>query len=143
MLEPAWRDVWGGAVHPADPATSGFTNLRKAIVLLTDGEDTYCGIDHKPECADSPVAVSRTEACTAAKARGTEIFVIAAMPPTSVSSELARTLRRCSSESDSEYPAGTRRPDVNYVFINNATPENLEAAFGNIARQLRTLRRVY
>ena len=79
--------------------------------------------------------VPRTEACSLSKDRGTEIFVIAAMPPDEISGELASTLRECSSEADN--PEGT------YVFLNNVTPESLEAAFADIANQLVTVRRIY
>ena len=132
MLEPDWKDVWsGGGIHPVDPETPEHTEARKAIVLLTDGED-------------SPTApISSTDACTVAKSRGTEIFVIAAMHPNKVSGGLKSSLRACSSTDDSEYPRGTRRPGTTYLFINNATPETLEAAFTEIANQLRTFRRIY
>ena len=146
MLEPGWRSVWGGAVHPADPATPGHAGLRKAIVLLTDGQDSYCepsnGSSPNEDCSDSPLAVSRTEACAAAKTQRTEIFVVAAMPPDWVSKKMGQTLRACSSESDRDYPQGTRRPGATYVFLHNTSAADLEAAFADIARQLRTLRKV-
>jgi len=143
MLEPAWKSVWGGTgIHPADPAAPEHARLRKAIVLLTDGEDTYCG-NGNADCSATPLAVSRTDACAQAKAQGTEIFVIAAMRPEKVSTVLGQGLRKCSSENDRDHPEGTRRPGTTYVFLNNATPANLEAAFANIANQLRSLRKVY
>ena len=142
MLEPAWKSVWGATgIHPADRTTPEHASLRKAIVLLTDGEDTYCG-NGNADCSGSPLAVSRTDACARAKARGTEIFVIAAMNPSKVSEALGRTLRACSSGSDKPYPQGTRRPGTTYAFLNNATPANLAAAFADIAKQLRRLRKV-
>ena len=146
MLTPGWRSVWGGAIHPADPATPGHAGLRKAIVLLTDGQDSYCepsnGSSPNEDCSDSPLAVSRTEACAAAKTQGTEIFVVAAMPPDWVSKKMGQTLRACSSESDRDHPQGTRRPGATYVFLSNSTAADLEAAFADIANQLRTLRKV-
>ena len=142
MLDPAWADVWGRDTDPADPETSASAEIRKAIVLLTDGEDTFCGAAN-PDCANSPMTVSRTDACTAAKSKGTEIFVVAAMHPDKVTSGVGRTLRACSSESDDEFPKGTRRPGTSYVFLNNATAEELEAAFSDIGTQLRNLRRIY
>ena len=108
--------------------------MRKAIVLLTDGEDTHCGLTNAT-CADSVLGYSRADACTAVKAAGTEIFVIAAMHPDKVSDTLGDSLRECSSESD--------QSDVVYAFLNHSTPEELEATFATIANQLRVVRRVY
>ena len=56
------------------------------------------------------------------------------MPPGDISSDLAQSLRDCSSEAD--YPAGT------YVFINNEEDKDLRAAFLSIANQLQQVRRV-
>ena len=135
LLEHSWKDVWGdaGDVHPVDPAVRESEGLRKAIVLLTDGEDTYCGFGNEA-CEDSEVGISRTDACTAAKEAGTEIFVIAAMHPDRVSDALGDSLRACSSESEES--------DVRYAFLNNSTPEDLIATFAEIANQLRTVRRI-
>ena len=134
LLLSSWRGVWGGSVHPVDPASRVGKDVRKVIVLLTDGEDSVCG-DDNVACTDSAVSISRTEACAEAKRAGTEIFVVAAMPPDQVSTELGTSLTACSSQS--EDPHGT------YVFLNNATPENLQAAFENIASQLRVVRRTH
>ena len=135
LLEHGWKSVWGDPIHPVDPASNPET--RKALVLLTDGDDTYCdlGSGLKRSCEDSAAGVDRVEACAAAKAAGTEIFVVAAMHPDHVSGHLAQTLRACSSEAENS--EGT------YVFLNNSTPENLEAAFTGIASQLSAVRRVY
>ena len=93
LLDPSWKSVWGDAVHPVDPATT--ENARKALVLLTDGDDTYCdlGAGTQRSCAASPAGVARAQACEAAKARGIEVFVITAMDPELVSEHLAETLR--------------------------------------------------
>ena len=134
MLQSSWRSVWGGTVHPVDPASADGKGVRKVIVLLTDGEDTFCG--HKNvTCADSRVGISRTEACAEAKKAGTEIFVVAAMHPDKVSTELGTSLTECSSESDDS--------DETYAFLNNATSESLRAAFESIANQLRVVRRTH
>ena len=142
LLMPSWKSAWGGsgAQHPLDPS-AGEDEIRKAIVLLTDGQDTYCGRG-KHGCDDSPVGISRAEACDEAKSRGTEIFVIAAMDPKEISNQFGKALENCSSQEDDDSKFGTRRPGGNYVFLNNATPENLEEAFADIASQLRTLRRI-
>lgn len=133
MLSFDWHHVWGEETHPVDPDDAANEGTRKAIVLLTDGQDTYCERGNVA-CDGSRVGLSRTEACTIAKAAGHRIYVIAAMEPHTISTALAETLRRCSSESDD--PAGT------YVFINNDDDAALEAAFASIANQLITLRRV-
>ena len=134
MLSHRWKRTWGDPEHPLDPAVAENEGLRKVVVLLTDGEDNYCG-DDPGACVDSEIGIDRNEACTLAKNAGTEIFVVAAMPPEDVSSDLAQSLRRCSSESDN--PGGT------YVFINNENEEGLRAAFHEIANQLLEVRRVY
>ena len=134
LLDPAWRTVWGGTVHPVDPAARNSQGLRKVLVLLTDGEDTYCGRGNE-SCADSRVGLSRADACTKVKEAGTEIFIIAAMHPDKVSDSLGTSLRACSSESaDSD--------DV-YAFLDNTSKEDLKGAFSAIADQLQVVRRVF
>ena len=134
MLLSSWRTAWGGTVHPVDPASTVGKDMRKVIVLLTDGEDSVCGTDNVA-CTDSPIGISRTEACAEAKRAGSEVFVVAAMPPAQMTTELETSLIACSSQSDD--------PDGTYVFLDNATPENLQAAFENIASQLRVVRRTH
>ena len=134
MLLPTWRSAWGGTVHPVDPASADGESVRKAIVLLTDGEDSICGRDNF-DCTDSPIGISRTDACMLAKDAGIEIFVVAAMTPSLVSTDFGESLILCSSESHDT--------DDVYAFLNNATPENLKAAFENIASQLQFVRRIH
>ena len=134
MLLSTWRTVWGGTVHPVDPASKIGGGVRKAIVLLTDGDDNFCG-EGNVACTDSPMGISRADACTQAKNAGIEIFVVAAMPPDQVSSELGTSLTECSSQSDDL--------DGTYVFLNNATAETLRTAFTDIATQLVTFRRLH
>ena len=76
VLSPDWRDVWDSTVHPMDPAP----DLRKAIVLLTDGSDSYCG-GYDTGCMRTQGGYVRAGVCTAVKAQGTEIFVVAADSP--------------------------------------------------------------
>ena len=135
LLESSWNAAWGGGAHPMDPTSTDDVELRKVIVLLTDGEDTKCGVRHNEHCGGTQLGFSPSEACSAAKAKGTEIFVITAMHPRLVSDSLAAELRACSSASDDS--------DGTYVFIGNVTPDDLESAFADIANQLRSVRRVY
>lgn len=123
-MSHSWRDdVWGGTTHPLDPAAKGNEGTRKAIVLLTDGEDTV----------GDPVGFDRGTACKAAKDEGTEIFVVAAMHPDNVAGTLGDSLKACSSAADN--PEGT------YVFLENRDEAALRRAFASIAAQLVTLRR--
>ena len=130
LLAPAWRDIWGDPVHPM-PSTEA-RPVQKILVLLTDGEDNYLGRD--PEFKATMKAERKT-ACEQAKAAGIKVFVITAMHPSHLSSDFAASLIECSSQGDD--------PDGEYVFFNNATPENLEAAFRSIGRQLLVMRRVH
>ena len=134
LLTHDWQEVWGDDVHPVDPTTELNEGTRKAIVLLTDGEDNPCG-RHDPFCETNNVGFARSTACSAAKEAGTEIFVVAAMVPENVTDRLKTSLRACSSQAD--YPNGS------YVFVNNRDEESLERAFIDIAKQLRVYRRVY
>ena len=134
MLLSTWRSVWGGTVHPVDPASAAGKGVRKVIVLLTDGHDSICGDDNF-DCTDSPIGISRSDACTQAKNAGIEIFVVAAMHPDKVSTDFGKSLTECSSESDD--------PDEVFAFLNNATPESLQTAFQSIANQLRVVRRTH
>ena len=133
LLDSSWNAAWGGGRHPVEPDDDD--GLRKVIVLLTDGKDTHCGTGQNCLEDASKLGFLRSEACSAAKAEGSEIFVITAMHPHQVTEDLAASLRACSSASDES--------DNTYVFIGNQTADDLEAAFSDIANQLRSVRRVY
>ena len=139
LLDHGWKGVWGDPIHPVDPVVE--KEVRKALVLLTDGDDTYCDLasGQNPSCHNSPAGVDRTEACAAAKAAGTEIFVIAAMHETQMGNDTADLLVDCSSQDSAidTDDGGT------HVFIANSTPAQLEEAFVSIANQLSEVRRVY
>lgn len=122
LLAPTWREVWGDPVHPVDTTESEHADVRKVMVLLTDGEDNIAG--------GASMADVRSHACADAKEDGIEIFVVAAMEPRHVGGGLARSLRRCASS-----PA--------HVYINNPNSQALRDAFRDIATRVSTLRRVY
>ncbi len=110
MLAPEWRDIWGGAVHPADHAAG----TRKALVLLSDGEDNYV----------SKAEEHRSRACTAAKDDGITVFTIMATKNPS------QSLKDCASKPE-------------YSISSTATADDLKAAFSTIARRLVSFRRTY
>ena len=120
-------------MHPLDPSAGDNEGLRKAIVLLSDGVDNYCG-SLPGACIDSNLGIDRSEACSLAKKAGHEIFVAAAMPPKDVSSELAPSLRDCPTEADNS--GGT------CVFINNEDEKSPHASFLIFANQLQQVRQV-
>jgi len=81
LLSQNWQDFWPEASRPADYRTP---NVRKVIVLLTDGEFNTQFIDNgpRPSFSNASVEVSNDvtlELCDLAKApsRGMEIYTIA------------------------------------------------------------------
>ena len=96
------------------------SNVRKVLVLLTDGEDNHlegrCRADH------------RSQACTAAKEAGIEIITVFAGNP---SRDLKDELLACASPVTDE--------DATNSFT-GTTQEELEGAFETIGQRLRPLR---
>ena len=122
LLAPTWRKMWGDPVHPADPGQHKGT--QKALVLLTDGEDTYGR--YSAEMLED----HRQTACAAAKADGIKVFIVA------IGNQRQRgLLTHCSSQADD--------PGGQYIFIHkNVTAEELKNTFQQIGRQLLRFRRV-
>lgn len=132
MLMHQWANVWDGDVDPIDPSVEGY--VRRVIVLFTDGVDTRCGpFTFHRNCTFWDVGLARSVACSAAKAEGTEIFVVAAIR--GMNNAMGRELRDCSSNDENS--------DVQYTFLNIRTEEQIARAFATIGLQLKTLRRIY
>ena len=134
LLQHSWKDAWEGTRHPVDPEDPDNVGLRKAIVLLTDGDDNYCGLQD-PACDNRDVGIPSQIACDVAKESGSEIFVIAAMA------------RRMSPRNS---PTGCAPARVRATIPTEPTssstirhPKPSCSAFAEIASQLRTVRRVY
>ena len=131
----------GGASGGGGNVGSGLTTptpasrnpgVRKVIVLLTDGVDTFC--DLAGGLCENKLGFDRSDACTAVKKEGTEIFVVTAMHPDVIPKSLEKSLLECSSEGD--------KAEGQYVFFSNETSDDLNSAFSDIANQLRTVRRL-
>ncbi len=118
LLAPAWRNIWGDAVHPVDAAS----NVRKMLVLLTDGDDNHLD--------KNIVQDHRRKACTAAKNAGIEVItVFAGNPSRGLKDELLRCASPAADEDETNSFTGT-------------TKEELEDAFETIGQRLRPLRRM-
>ena len=116
LLAPAWRNIWGDAVHPVDADSQ----VRKMLVLLTDGEDNLFEGDI--------VQNHRRKACTATKNAGIEIVTVyAGIPGSALKTELEKCASPVSDEDDTNSFTGT-------------TEEELEDAFETIGERLRPLR---
>lgn len=118
MLAPAWRTVWDDPVYPQDAAS----NVRKVLVLLTDGEDNQLG-------NGTVQREHRRQACDAAKAAGIEVMTIFVGSP---QGGTRRELEWCAS------PGGE---DATNAFTGE-TEEELEGVFEEIGRRIRPLRLV-
>ena len=117
LLAPTWRTIWSdNSAHPVDTAP----NVRKVLVLLTDGEDNHLEVNIVRE--------HRRQACTAAKDAGIEVLTIFAGNP---HKNLKDDLLACASPAADE--------DDTNSFI-GTTNEELEGAFETIAQRLRPLR---
>ena len=71
------RSIWGDATHPIDP--DAYPSAQKALVLLTDGEDTHISKSDTGRHDTETMAEQLLTACTAAKQAGIKVFTIAAM----------------------------------------------------------------
>ena len=105
--------------HPVDAAP----NVRKVLVLLTDGDDNHLD--------QNIVWEHRRQACTAAKNAGIEIISVFAGDP---SRGLKDELLQCAS------PVGEDADEDDTNSFTGSTDEELEGAFEEIGQRLRPLR---
>ena len=128
MLDSDWRFVWGDPEHPLRRDDPRFANARRAIVLLSGGQDAWEGVGRlRPWLRD--------EVCTRIKAAGIRIYVVGVTGRHAAGGGLEESLRRCSSEDD--------HPGHTYAFLQNADRATLEEAFRAIGDQLLAIRRTY
>ncbi len=120
LLSPTWQTAWGSGEFPVDPAHHPAG--QKVVVLLTDGEDNFL--------PGTETQDHRRQVCTMMKQAGLTVFTIAALDTSGPNlRQLTRELTACATTPD-------------HAFVNNATPESLEAAFQTIGQRVRGLRRM-
>ena len=130
-----WLNATGGATRSSAGLEEGRAQLanapvgaRKALVLLTDGEDNLISATQPCRGRQSLGCLQpRRDQCKAAKDAGIEIFTVAAMSPGHVSSTLGQELTACASSSA-------------HAFLNNSDSTVLRGAFSKIAASLTPLR---
>ncbi|MFY9287200.1 MAG: Flp pilus assembly protein TadG, partial [Alphaproteobacteria bacterium] len=139
MISPRWRGMWGGTMNsnslPLDYHTKG---MNKAVVLLTDGENTIDNMNHSAYwyLADGRLGTTSSSAavtqlntrtaqlCTAMKAQGIYIYTIAL--GTGVTTTAKNMLKACATAE-------------NYYFNSPGTAQ-LQTVFSAIGDSLSNLR---
>ncbi|MDD5585802.1 MAG: pilus assembly protein TadG-related protein [Alphaproteobacteria bacterium] len=138
MLSPNWRGLWGGEMDTNSlPLNYGAPHMNKAIILLTDGENTmtaanrtaygYLSESHLGT-TDSSDAVDElddrmTAVCTAIKTQHIYLYTIALGNP---GENIQNLMRGCAT-------------NENYYF-NSPTSGELQAVFSAIGDSLSNLR---
>lgn len=139
MLSPRWRGLWGGEMDAnALPLDYGTKHMNKAIILLTDGENTmsntiftaygYLSDGRLGSTTSSSTAVTKlntklTTVCTAMKQKGIYVYTIALGSP---GTTIQNLLKGCASAE-------------NYYF-NSPSSAELTTVFNAIADSLSNLR---
>lgn len=139
MISPRWRGQWGGTMNSNNlPLDYGTKGMNKAIVLLTDGENTIDNSSHgsywylsdgRLGTTNSSLAVTemnkRTlQICTSLKAQGVYIYTIAL--GTDLTAQALTMLQSCATAS-------------NY-FFNSPSTSQLQSVFAAIGDSLSNLR---
>lgn len=115
-----------GRMHLADAPVG----TRKALVLLTDGEDNRMAGSGRCHPQSLECLQPRRDQCQAAKDEGIEIFTVTAMLPENVSGTLGQELTACASSPGN-------------AFLNNTDASVLREAFSKIAGKLKPLRLIH
>ena len=138
MISPRWRGYWGGTMGSSLPLDYGTHGMNKAVVLLTDGDNTQSNSAHSAYwflndnllgTTSSSTAVTtlntRTQQlCTAMKNKGIYVYTIAL--GATLNSTSLTMLRNCATA-------------TNYAFVSPTTSQ-LESVFQAIGDSLANLR---
>lgn len=138
MLSPKWRGLWGGTMNANDlPLDYGTEKMQKAVILLTDGQNTMSNgtrtsywylSDNKLGTTNSSAAVDELDrrtlaTCNAMKAKGIVIYTI-----------LYDLVDR---DIENLYKACATKPEY---FFSSPNSETLHSAFQSIGDSLSNLR---
>lgn len=138
MLSPRWRGLWGGEMNTNSlPLDYGTKHMNKALILLTDGENTMSNTiftgygylsDGRLGTTSSSAAVTALDSrmatlCTSMKSAGIYIYTIALGNP---GTNIQNKLKACASAE-------------NYYF-NSPSSADLAGVFNQIADSLSSLR---
>jgi len=142
MLSPNWRGQWGGEMDTNSlPLDYGTEHMNKAVILLTDGENTMSqqiytaygylsdgrlGTTTNTSTAKTTLDKKLSTVCTAMKNKGIYIYTIALGSSSDISTSTRTLLKGCASSS-------------NYYFESPSATE-LKNVFNTIADSLSNLR---
>ncbi|MBU6234630.1 MAG: VWA domain-containing protein [Alphaproteobacteria bacterium] len=138
MLSPRWRGLWGHEMDTYDlPLDYNTPKMNKAVVLMTDGENTMSNSSRSAYwylsngrlgTTNSTTAVTNlntklTTVCNAMKAQNIIVYTIAFGNP---GTNIENLLRNCATQAD--------------YYFDSPTGEELQAAFRSIGDSLSNLR---
>ncbi len=118
MLSPSWRGLWGGDMDTLKlPLKYGAKNMSKAVVLMTDGENSFSPnnytaygylSDNRLGSTDQPTAegvldARLTSVCTSMKAKGIFVYAVAFNNPSAATKQL---LQNCATGLTYYFDAG-------------------------------------
>ena len=135
MLSPKWRTYWGGDMNSNNlPLDYGTPKMNKAMVLMTDGENTFASTTRTAygklsdygvteDVAVAQLDIRLTTVCTAMKNAGIIVYTIAFRDP---GANVETLLKNCASNPD--------------YYFDSPTSTELATAFKTIGDSLSNLR---
>ena len=138
MLSPRWQGLWGGEMNTNNlPLAYNTPLMNKAVVIMTDGENTMSNSSHsaywylsdgKLGTTSSSTAVTRLNSrlstvCTSMKDNNIVVYTVAFRDP---GSSIESLLRNCASQPE--------------FYFDSPTGEELQQAFRMIGDSLSNLR---
>ncbi len=130
MLSPRWRGLWGGEMDTEGlPLDYGTEHMNKAVILLTDGENTMSqpiytaygylsdgrlGTTSNTTTARNTLNSKLTSVCTAMKNNGIYVYTIALGGTSDIGTTTRNLLRGCASAENYyfESPSASELADV-------------------------------